>query len=137
LHNHYGPSETHVVTALSLDADPARWDPLPAIGKPIDNCPVYVLDEELEPVPRGVVGELYLGGVALARGYVGRPDLTAERFVPSPFARGERMYRTGDLARWRADATVEFLGRRDHQVKIRGFRVELEEVEVALGRHPG
>ncbi|MFJ2746357.1 amino acid adenylation domain-containing protein, partial [Streptomyces sp. NPDC087440] len=136
VHNYYGPTETHVVTALSLEGDPAEWPVLPSIGRPVANSRVYVLDERLRPVPIGVAGELYLAGAQLARGYLNRPALTAERFVPDPFAGpGERMYRSGDLARWRADGTVEFLGRADFQVKIRGFRVELGEVEAAVASH--
>jgi amino acid adenylation domain-containing protein len=135
--NHYGPSETHVVTEHILAGDPSTFPRLPPIGKPIDNVRVYLLDQHREPVPVGVRGEMFLGGVAVARGYVGRPDLTAERFLPDPFRDdpAARVYRTGDVARWLADGTIEFLGRADHQVKIRGFRVELGEIEILLGQH--
>jgi amino acid adenylation domain-containing protein len=135
--NHYGPSETHVVTEHVLSGDPSTWPALPPIGKPIDNVRIYLLDAQREPVPVGVRGEMFLGGVAVARGYVGRDDLTAERFLPDPFSSdpAARVYKTGDVARWLADGTIEFLGRADHQVKIRGFRVELGEIEVLLGSH--
>lgn len=134
LHNHYGPSETHVVTALALRGDPESWPALPSIGHPIQNTSIYLLDKHLEPTPLGIPGELYIGGLALARGYFERPDVTAQRFVPNPFAPGERMYRTGDLARYLPDGQIEFLGRIDHQVKIRGYRVELGEIESALNK---
>ncbi|HEX2092799.1 MAG TPA: amino acid adenylation domain-containing protein [Longimicrobiaceae bacterium] len=139
LHNHYGPSETHVVTSFTLRGAADAWPLLPPIGNPIANARVYVLDRHLAPVPAGVPGEIYAGGVCLARGYLDRPGLTAERFVPDPFggAPGARLYRTGDRARWLPDGTLEFLGRVDHQVKIRGFRVEPGEVEAVLRRHPG
>ncbi|TQD40914.1 polyketide synthase, partial [Marilutibacter aestuarii] len=139
LHNHYGPTETHVVTALTLDGEPSRWPRLPSIGAPIDNARCYLLDANGQPVPEGVAGELYLAGPVVARGYLGRDDLTAERFLPDPFVdrADARMYRTGDLARWQADGTLEFLGRRDFQVKIRGFRIELGEVEAQVMACPG
>uniref|UniRef100_UPI0028F10F1C AMP-binding protein n=1 Tax=unclassified Bradyrhizobium TaxID=2631580 RepID=UPI0028F10F1C len=131
LHNLYGPTEA----AVDVSFWPCRSEPEQTqvpIGRPISNIQLYVLDADLEPVPVGVAGELYIGGVGLARGYLHRPGLTAERFVPSPFARGERLYRTGDLARWRADGVLDYLGRLDHQVKLRGFRIELGEIEAAL-----
>ncbi len=137
LSNQYGPTESHVVTALPLPEHPDLWPALPPIGRPIANAKVHVLDRHLEPVPLGVAGELCLGGVSVAQGYLHRPELTAERFIPDPFSQepGSRLYRTGDLARYRADGVVEFLGRFDHQVKVRGYRIEPGEVEEALRKH--
>jgi acyl carrier protein len=135
--NHYGPTETHVATAHALGADPAEWNPLPPIGRPVANTRVYVLDGALRPLPMGVPGGVYVGGAQVARGYLGRPALTAERFVPDPFSDvpGARLYATGDRARWRAEGELEYLGRLDAQVKIRGFRVEPGEIEAVLRQH--
>jgi amino acid adenylation domain-containing protein/non-ribosomal peptide synthase protein (TIGR01720 family) len=156
--NAYGPTEATVCATLGeCTADGLR----PSIGRPIANVQLYLLDQHLQPVPIGVPGELYIGGVGLARGYLNHPELTAERFVPNPFGTsneergtmsrdnsassfiihrssfGDRLYRTGDLARYRPDGTIEYLGRNDRQVKLRGFRVELGEIEALLDQHPG
>jgi amino acid adenylation domain-containing protein len=139
LHNHYGPTETHVVTALTLEGEPKRWPKIPTIGTPVWNTSIYLLDKLGQPVPAGATGEIYIGGTAVARGYLRRPDMTAQRFLCDPFSDdpAARMYSTGDLGRWRADGTLEYLGRSDAQVKIRGYRVELGEIEALLARHPG
>ena len=137
LYNHYGPSETHVVTSFTLPRDPNSWPMLPPLGRPIANTEMYVLDSHLHPVPVGVPGELYIGGACLAHGYLNRPALTAERFIPHPFsgAPGARLYKTGDLVRYDKDGNIEFIGRNDFQVKIRGMRIEMGEIEATLRQH--
>src|SRR5690606_11653065 len=136
LHNLYGPTEA----AVDVSWWPAGADdgsrPVP-IGFPVWNTRLYILDAQMRPLPPGVAGDLYLAGVQVGRGYLGRPELTAERFVPDPFVPEERMYLTGDIARWRRDGAVEYLGRSDGQVKIRGLRIELGEIEAALMSAPG
>lgn len=133
--NHYGPTET-TVGVIVHEVGASDADPLP-LGRPISNAQIYILNRQGQPVPIGVVGEIYIGGAGVARGYLNRPALTAERFLNDPFsaAPGARMYKTGDLGRWNVGGTVEFLGRNDHQVKIRGFRIELGEIESQLVRH--
>ncbi|MET8338443.1 non-ribosomal peptide synthetase/MFS transporter [Streptosporangium canum] len=137
--NHYGPTEATVgVTTYEVGAGDDVRGPVTPIGRPLGHARTYVLDGRMRPVPIGVVGELCLGGDRLARGYLGRPDLTAEKFLADPYGGpGDRLYRTGDLARWLPDGNLEFLGRRDLQVKIRGYRVELGEVDEALRALPG
>ncbi len=149
LHNLYGPTEA----AIDVTFEPCSRETIPAlaphasiIGRPIANTQIYILDKYLNVSPVGVPGELYIGGINLARGYVGRPDLTGERFIPNPFWQAETkapparsspiIYKTGDLCRWLPDGRIEYLGRIDFQVKIRGFRIELGEIETALGAHP-
>jgi natural product biosynthesis luciferase-like monooxygenase protein/amino acid adenylation domain-containing protein/FkbM family methyltransferase len=135
--NCYGPTET-TIDATCWVCPRENLPPTTRIGRPLPNVQVYVLDEQMQPLPIGVPGELYIGGSGLARGYHGRPDLTAAQFVPDPFAQtpGARLYRSGDRGRWHADGTLEFLGRLDQQVKLRGFRIEPGEIAAALRRHP-
>lgn len=130
--NMYGPTETTIWSTLHhLQADGHA-----NIGKPIANTQIYIVDQKLRPVPIGAPGELCIAGDGLAKGYWNKPDITAEKFVANPFSKNSKLYRTGDLARWRADGTIDYLGRIDHQVKIRGFRIELGEIEAQLNRHP-
>ena len=139
LHNHYGPTESHVATAFTLTGPPNTWPTLPPIGRPIANMQIHIMDRHLQLVPIGVPGELHIGGIGLARGYHNRPELTAEKFIPNPF-RSEpwaQLYKTGDLARYLTNGTIEYLGRMDFQVKIRGFRIELGEIESVLAGLPG
>ncbi|MBV8201007.1 MAG: non-ribosomal peptide synthetase, partial [Acidobacteria bacterium] len=140
VYNLYGPSEDTTYSTWARVVPQAAGERRnPPIGRPVDGTRAYLLDRRLQPVPAGVPGEIALAGAGLARGYFGKPELTAERFLPDPFADlpGERLYRTGDLARRLPDGELEFLGRIDAQVKVRGFRIELEEVEAVLGSHPG
>ncbi|HEV2855086.1 MAG TPA: amino acid adenylation domain-containing protein [Thermoanaerobaculia bacterium] len=132
--NHYGPTES---TVVSTAGDVEDGEAVPPIGRPIANLRAWVLDGRLRRVPAGVPGQLHVGGAGLARGYLRRPELTAEKFIPNPFEEpGSRIYRTGDLVRWLPDGRIDFLGRTDHQVKIRGVRIELGEIEALLGQHP-
>ncbi|MBC3842418.1 amino acid adenylation domain-containing protein [Streptacidiphilus sp. 4-A2] len=136
--NVYGLTETTVNATATLLEDPFTGDRVP-IGRPISGVETYVLDAELNPVPVGTAGQLYIGGDCLARGYLGRPDLTADRFVPHPFSAvpGARLHRSGDRARWLPDGRLEVLGRLDSQLKVRGYRIEPGHVEAALCSHPG
>ena len=133
VHDLYGPTEDTVYSTIKLRRPHER----PTIGRPIANGRVYLLDGARNPVPIGVPGETYLGGAGVTRGYLNRPELTVERFVPDPFrpGTGDRIYRTGDLARYRPDGDIEYIGRLDHQVKVRGYRIELGEIEETLRRH--
>jgi len=138
LDNHYGPTETHVVTTYRLPRDEASWPEIAPIGRPTPNAQIYVLDPQLKPGPVGVIGEVFIGGDSLSTGYLNHPDATAEKYIPNPYSEtpGARMYRTGDLARLLSDGTIEFFGRRDGQLKIRGYRVEIGEIEAVLAGHP-
>jgi amino acid adenylation domain-containing protein len=135
--NHYGPTETTMTATCHVVGPAEAGERRVPVGRPIDNVQVYVLDEDLKPVPFGAAGEVHIGGAGVARGYLNRPELTAEKFVPNPFVRGrgERLYRTGDMGRYLPDGTLELIGRADQQVKIRGVRVELGEIEALLCEH--
>ncbi|MBW4428418.1 MAG: amino acid adenylation domain-containing protein [Nostoc desertorum CM1-VF14] len=133
LQNQYGPTESHVVTSFTLKDVASSWSPLPPIGRAIANTQIYILDRHLQPLPIGVPGELYIGGVAIARSYINSPELTVEKFIAK---NRNRLYKTGDRAQYLADGNIEFLGRIDNQVKVRGFRIELGEIETVLVAHP-
>ncbi|KAG0062725.1 hypothetical protein BGZ92_006127, partial [Podila epicladia] len=135
--NEYGPTEATVASTYWKVLPDICNDIVP-IGRPIPNKRIYILDSSYRPIPAGVIGELYIGGLGVARGYMNRPDLTAERFLVDPFVEdpNARMYKTGDMVRYLSDGNVVYLGRNDHQVKIRGFRIELGEIEARLGEHP-
>ena len=134
--NLYGPTETTIWSAVQKVNSQEQQHSVSSIGRPIANTQFYILDPHQKLVPVGVPGELHIGGAGLARGYWNRPELTEEKFIPSPFESGQRLYKTGDLARYLTDGRIEFLGRIDHQVKIRGFRIELGEIEALLEQHP-
>ncbi|MBN1684247.1 MAG: amino acid adenylation domain-containing protein [Gammaproteobacteria bacterium] len=136
--NHYGPSETHVVTSYEFPGYPFSWNKFPPIGLPIANTNIYILNKKMQLILIGEIGELYIGGVGLARGYLNQPELTREKFIKNPFSDDphSRLYKTGDLARWLPDGNLEFIGRIDNQVKIHGFRVEPEEIEHYLIQYP-
>lgn len=140
--NHYGPSEAHVVTSYELGDDPDKWVMHTPIGKPVFNTQMFVLNSALKPVPAGVTGDLYIGGVQLVRGYHNRSELTAEKFINNPYKNvndnfSDKLYKTGDIARYLADGNLEYLGRDDNQIKLRGFRIELGEIETVLAGYPG
>ena len=138
LHNHYGPTEAHVVTTKKVDYNVKNInDELVSIGKPIANTQIYVVNNDLEVVPTGTAGELCIGGDCVARGYWNKVQLTKEKFVDNPFREGGRLYKTGDLAKWLPDGNIEFIGRKDDQVKVRGYRIELGEIENALSQLSG
>ncbi|MDQ3021352.1 MAG: amino acid adenylation domain-containing protein [Bacteroidota bacterium] len=138
--NQYGPAEAHVVTSYTLSDDTKNWMKLPPIGKPIFNTQMYVLDSSLKPVPVGVNGDLYIGGIGLVKGYHNREELTREKFIDNPFYRkdknlSEKLYKTGDIARFLPDGNLEYLGRTDNQIKLRGIRIELGEIETVLAEY--
>ncbi len=136
LYNEYGPTEASVWCTVHRVTPSDSKKRIP-IGKPIPNAQNYILDKNLQPVPIGIIGELYIGGDGIAKGYINRPELTKERFIPNPFGGSEKLYKTGDLARYRPDGIIEYLGREDNQVKIRGYRIELEEIKTVLQRFEG
>jgi acyl-CoA synthetase (AMP-forming)/AMP-acid ligase II/aryl carrier-like protein len=131
--NVYGPTETTIWCSIARLSEQGQV----TIGRPLSNTKMYVVDGRGGPVPIGVPGELWIGGIQVARGYWKRPELTAEKFVPDPFTEGGRLYRTGDVGRWLPDGNIEYIGRRDEQVKVRGYRIELGEIETVLGEFPG
>jgi len=137
--NNYGPTECTVVATSGEVLPNDHPDRKPTIGRPIDNVQIHILDDELRPVPAGQIGEVYIGGAGLARGYRNRPDLDGEKFIPNPFNRAanERLYRTGDLGRYLGDGQIAFVGRIDSQIKIRGYRIEPNEIISVLNQHPG
>ncbi len=140
LHNHYGPTESHVVTSYTLDDNIKNWRLLPSIGRPISNTQIYIVDSQhSQHTHLGCPGELHIGGICLARGYHNRPDVSAEKFIPNLYnsSPGSRLYKTGDLARYLKDRDIDYIGRRDYQIKIRGYRIELGEVESVLSNHAG
>jgi acyl-coenzyme A synthetase/AMP-(fatty) acid ligase/acyl carrier protein len=136
--NNYGPTEATVVATSGLVPPDLLGDGPPSIGRPIANTQIYILDERLHQVPAGVTGELYIGGAGVAKGYLNRPELTAERFIPDPFSDepDAHLYKTGDLAQYLTDGQIAFIGRSDHQIKIRGYRIEPGEIEIVLNKHP-
>ncbi|WP_339461833.1 AMP-binding protein, partial [Nodularia spumigena] len=138
LYNFYGPTEADLVTAYAFDQNPEKWPIYAPIGQAAVNVKVYILDKNLQPVPVGIVGELYVSGYGLARGYFNRSELTNEKFISNPFGQFpyHRLYKTGDLVRYLPDGNIEFLGRIDDVVKIRGYRVDLGELEAILSKHP-
>ncbi|MEH2088948.1 amino acid adenylation domain-containing protein [Nostoc sp.] len=138
LHNHYGPSESHLATSFTLNNLVETWPLIPPIGRPIANTQIYILDRFLQPVPIGIPGEVYISGVLLAPGYFNRPELTQEKFISNPFSTDldSRLYKTGDKARYLPDGNIEYIERIDNQVKIRGFRIELGEIETVLSQYP-
>ncbi|PJD95678.1 MAG: hypothetical protein CK426_09235 [Legionella sp.] len=139
LYNYYGPSETHVVSAYQFPKSTIDWPDYPPIGMPISNSKILILDEQMQLVPIGSIGEIYIGGVCLAKGYINRAELTKEKFVPDPFTKypGSLLYRSGDCGKYQSDGTIVYTGRKDEQLKIRGYRIEPQEIEWHLLKYPG